>query len=72
VAEIINLRRARKAKARKAAEEAAAANRAAHGRTKAEKTKTDAEHALSDRRLEGARRARDDAADESGDGAPSV
>jgi len=36
-AELVNLRRARKAKAREAAAEAAAANRTRHGRPKAER-----------------------------------
>ena len=42
-AEIITLKRARKAKARAAKDETAARNRAASGRTKAERTKTAAE-----------------------------
>jgi hypothetical protein len=53
--EIINLRRARKAKARAEKEATAAANRAAFGRTKAEKdaAKTAADHAA--RSLDGAK-----------------
>ncbi len=51
MAEIINLRRARKAKAREEAEATAAANRIAFGRTKAERAVTDAEQRLADQRL---------------------
>jgi hypothetical protein len=56
MAEIINLRRARKAKARATAETTAAANRAAFGRTKVEKDAAKAEVARTDRILDGARR----------------
>ena len=54
--EVINLRRARKAKARTEAATTATANRAAHGRTKAEKiaAKADAERAA--KALDGAKR----------------
>lgn len=45
MSEIINLRRARKAKARSAAEAEAAANRTRFGRTKAEKAQGEAERA---------------------------
>jgi len=55
-AEVVNLRRARKAKARAEAETQAAANRAAFGRTKSEKTLRDAQDALALRRHEGHRR----------------
>ena len=55
MAEIINLRRARKAKARATAETTAAANRAAFGRTKAEKLALTAEAARRDRDLDGAK-----------------
>jgi len=56
VAEIINLRRARKAKARDAAQRRADANRAKHGRTLAERRAADLEGARTERRLDGARR----------------
>ncbi|WP_380784983.1 DUF4169 family protein [Sphingomonas sp. R86521] len=56
MAEIINLRRARKARARASAETTAAANRAAFGRTKADKDAAEAEVARIDRTLDRARR----------------
>jgi hypothetical protein len=56
VAEIINLRLARKARARAVAETKAAANRAAFGRTKAEKDAAGADTARRDRTLDGAKR----------------
>jgi len=56
VAEIINLRRARKAKARATAETTAAANRAAFGRTKVEKQADSADVARRDAKLDGAKR----------------
>ncbi len=56
MAEIINLRRARKAKARADAETQAAANRVAFGRTKAEKSGQAAQNALEVRRIEAHRR----------------
>jgi hypothetical protein len=43
--EIVNLRRARKAKARKEAEDSAARNRTLHGRSKAERAHDAAERA---------------------------
>ncbi len=52
MAEIINLRRARKAKARDDAAKAAEEARARHGRTKAERTLNEARDALDARRLE--------------------
>lgn len=55
MAEIVNLRRARKAKVRSNAEAEAYANRIAHGRTKAEKQHTAAEQALSIKRMDGLR-----------------
>ncbi|TXC72082.1 DUF4169 family protein [Sphingomonas ginsenosidivorax] len=55
MAEIVNLRRARKAKARATAEATATANRAAFGRTKAEKDAAQAEAAKRDRTLDGAK-----------------
>ena len=56
MAEVINLRQARKRRDRADKTAAADANRIAHGRTKAERGATDAEHALRDRMLDGARR----------------
>ena len=55
MAEIVHLRRARKAKARSEAEAQAAQNRIAFGRTKAERKLTEAEKALQTARLEGHR-----------------
>ncbi len=55
MAEIVNLRRARKAKARSEAEAQAAQNRIAFGRTKAERKLTEAEKALQAARLDGHR-----------------
>ncbi len=57
--EIINLRRARKAKAREAAAGEAAANRALHGRTKAEAGLENAERERRDLLLDGAAIERD-------------
>ena len=57
-AEIINLKRARKAKQRHEAETRAEQNRAKFGRTKAERQATQAEQDLGSRRLEAARRQR--------------
>jgi hypothetical protein len=54
MADIINLRLARKARARAAEELAAAANRAAHGRTKAQKQADRAERARHEAALDGA------------------
>jgi hypothetical protein len=54
--DIVNLRRARKAKARAEAETDAQANRVSHGRTKAEKTLTKAEKEAADRKLDGHKR----------------
>ena len=56
MAEIINLRRARKHKARADKEARAAENRIAFGRTKAEKNLTKAERDLAERRLQAHRR----------------
>lgn len=55
MAEIVNLRMARKARARAAAQGTAAANRAKSGLTKAEKVASERESARNDRTLEGAR-----------------
>ncbi|HEX2509453.1 MAG TPA: DUF4169 family protein [Microvirga sp.] len=56
MAEIINLRQARKRKARTDKEARAAANRVAFGRTKEEQRQSDAERKLVERRLEGHKR----------------
>ena len=56
MAEVVNLRLARKAKARVAAEDAAAQNRAKFGRTRAERTKVAAEVTSHDRALDGTKR----------------
>lgn len=57
--EIINLRRARKAKARESADAEAQANRIAHGRGKAEKIKTKLENDAAARTLDGHKRETD-------------
>lgn len=54
--DVINLRRARKAKARAGAEEKAATNRVAFGRTKAEKTSAITEREAAKRKLDGHKR----------------
>ncbi|WP_083982747.1 DUF4169 family protein [Devosia soli] len=56
MAEIINLRSARKAKARTEKEAAAEANRIKFGRTKAEKQKSAAEKLLADKKLDSHKR----------------
>jgi hypothetical protein len=56
VAEIVNLRTARKRKSREAAAKDAAANRAVHGQTKAEKLKRKAETDKAARELDGKKR----------------
>lgn len=53
MAEIVNLRRARKAKARSEAEAKASQNRISFGRTKAEREQTQAEKTLQSARLDG-------------------
>ena len=55
MAEIINLRRARKAKARDESTATAEQNRIAFGRTKAERKATQAERGIAERRIEGHR-----------------
>lgn len=55
MADIVNLRRARKAKLREAAATSAAVNRALHGRTKAEKAADRADRLRIDATLDGAR-----------------
>lgn len=59
MAEIVNLKRARKQKARAAAETEAAAKRLVHGRTKAERSKTKIEKEAAERKLDGHRRGDD-------------
>ena len=54
--EVVNLRRARKARDRAAGDAQAAANRAAFGRTKAEKARDAEEAARRERALDGAKR----------------
>jgi hypothetical protein len=56
MAEIVNLRQARKRKRRSDKEEATAGNRLTHGRAAAEKTATRLIRDLEDRRVEGHRR----------------
>jgi hypothetical protein len=56
MAEIINLRKARKAKGRAEAEARAAENRVKFGRSKEEKRGSEASRRLDERRLEGHRR----------------
>lgn len=53
--DIVNLRRARKARDRASAEAQAEQNRIAFGRTKAERKLTEAKKTLAERRLEGHR-----------------
>ena len=55
MAEIVNLRRARKARARGEKEAQAAANRAKHGRPKAERRRDEAATEMERRRLDGKR-----------------
>jgi hypothetical protein len=55
-AEIVNLRRVRKAKARGEREKQAADNRVAFGRTKAERTLTEAERERAEKSIEAHRR----------------
>ena len=56
MAEIINLRKARKARARAAKDEKAAENRAKHGQPKVERSLTEASKELLDRKLDAHRR----------------
>ena len=56
MADVINLRMARKARTRSGAEAQAAANRAKFGQTKAEKTRTTQDAARAARLLDGAKR----------------
>lgn len=59
MAEIINLRQARKARDRAKAQDMAASNRAKHGRTRGEKQRQEAEEAKIVRLLDGAKREED-------------
>ncbi|MDP3896918.1 MAG: DUF4169 family protein [Mesorhizobium sp.] len=63
MAEIVNLRLARKRKAREDEADRAAANRALHGRTKAEKRADRATRDQAARFLDGHRRAQDPSVD---------
>jgi hypothetical protein len=63
MAEIVNLRRARKQKARDEAARAAEQNRISFGRTKLEKTLATAERDQAERRLDGHRLGDDKAPD---------
>jgi len=56
MAEIVNLRRARKAAARQVQDAEAAERRARHGRSKAERQRAAAEQALQQRIVDSARR----------------
>jgi len=56
MAEIVNLRLARKARDRRAREALADANRLLHGRSKPERAAADAERTRTDKALDGARR----------------
>lgn len=56
MSEIVNLRRARKAKTRDAADQTAAENRARFGRSKSERAAQAAEAARAARRIDGAKR----------------
>ncbi|MFK4873154.1 DUF4169 family protein [Novosphingobium sp. ZW T3_23] len=58
MAQIINLRMARKARTRDAAQQQAQASRARHGRTKSERDAAEAETARLDRVVDGAKRER--------------
>ena len=65
MAEIINLRRFRKAEERKEQEKQAQANRQQHGRTKAEKKQQQQERDLAKRRIEGHKLEKRESTDES-------
>ncbi|MGE0023442.1 MAG: DUF4169 family protein [Hyphomicrobium sp.] len=71
-AEIVNLRKARKARDRVAKEKRAAENRAKFGRTKAERADAEAQQEIELRRLAAHKReAGDNGNDESGEGGPA-
>lgn len=59
MADIVNLKRARKNKARVASETEAAANRLTHGRSKAERNLSRAEQEAAERKLDGHKRGDD-------------
>jgi len=59
MAEIVNLRMARKARARASDKAQADANRARHGQSKAERAATESELARIERTVDGARREKD-------------
>ena len=63
MAEIVNLRRARKAKKREDADRQAEANRVAFGRAKDERQLSEKVKALADRRLDGHLLRKDDTAE---------
>lgn len=69
-AEIVNLRKARKARDRVVKEKRAEENRVRFGRTKAERTQAKAESEIALRRLDAHRRGADDAEGGCGDGEP--
>lgn len=72
MAEIINLRQARKARVRAEKERVASANRAKFGQTKAEREARRAQEALMDRRLDGSlREGVADAGEQDGDAGAS-
>ena len=60
MADIVNLRQARKRKRRDEKDRSADQNRRAHGRSSAEKTETGLTRSLDDKRLEAHRRERPD------------
>jgi len=60
MAEIVNLRMARKARERRTKDAVAAANRAVHGRSLAERTAAERERQKLDLTVEGARRDREE------------
>ena len=60
MAEIVNLRQARKRKTRAEKDAAAEANRLAHGRPKAERAKAAMKHAIEAKRLDAHRRTPDE------------
>lgn len=64
MAEVINLRLARKSRQRADAAARAAENRARHGRSKGERARDETEAERLARRIEGARRERDDSGDD--------
>jgi hypothetical protein len=59
MADVINMRQARKARIRTASEAQAQTNRLMHGRTKAEKLAARQERQRADTKLDGAKRERD-------------